>query len=236
MKLRINLKQTLAAAALLSTAAFTVACSSATAGTASVGAAGTSSASSVPATTSSSSSSSQPSSSSSVADPSTEIDEPTVTVVVDGSALDATTAIWLDNSCTDVSTLLGALFAYPTLDDSATDDEYRTAYTTYYASLTDTLLEMTGRMGELDAPTIDGGQDLHDGYLAYLIGLADITGGGSVAIDAAAVRESIDAIIEQINFEIEQLGQSDHGLSDFQGEELQALMAQVPSCASLLNT
>ena len=57
-----------------------------------------------------------------------------------------------------------------------------------------------------------------------------------MVIQAAPDRASIDAAIEQINAEIEQLGQSDYGLSDFQGDELQALMAQVPACEGLLTT
>ena len=103
MKLRINLKQSLAAAALLSTAVFTVACSTATAGTPSAGAsvAGTSSSSPSPTT-----SSSEPSTGSqSGSAPSTVIDEPTV--VVDAPGLDGTSAIWLQNSCTDIGTLQG---------------------------------------------------------------------------------------------------------------------------------
>jgi hypothetical protein len=232
MKLRINLKQSLAVAALLSTAAFTVACSSATAGTPSAGGtAATTSASSAPASSSSSTSShSRPS------DPSTQADDPTVTVVVEPAELDATTEVWLENSCTDIGTLLGALFAVPTVDGTATDAEYRDAYVTYYGDLTDTLLGMTDRMAALDAPTFTGGQDLHDGYLAYLNDLSSITLGAAVIIQQAPDRASVDAAVEQVNGEIEQLGQSDYGLSDFQGEELQALMAQVPACAELVTT
>ena len=231
MKLRINLKQSLAAAALVSTAAFTVACSSATAGTPSAG--GTvaaTSASSAPSSSSSTSSHSRPS------DPSTEADDPTVTVVVEPAALDATTEVWLENSCTDIGTLLGALFAVPAVDGTATDVEYRDAYVTYYADLTDTLLAMTDRMRALDAPTFAGGQDLHDGYLAYLNDLSSITLGAAVIIQQAPDRASVDAAVQQVNGEIEQLGQSDYGLSDFQGDELQALMAQVPACAELVTT
>jgi len=89
-------------------------------------------------------------------------------------------------------------------------------------------------MNALDAPTFAGGQDLHDGYLAYLNDLSSITLGPAVVIQTAPDRASIEAAIEQINLEIEQLGQSDYGLADFQGDELQALMAQVPACAGLL--
>ena len=60
---------------------------------------------------------------------------------------------------------------------------------------------MTQRMSVLDAPTIEGGQDLHDGYLSYLIQLADISGGGAIAIDDAPDADSIAAIVEQIQFE-----------------------------------
>ena len=232
MKLSINLKQGLAAAALLSTAAFTVACSSATAGTPSAG--GTvaaTSASSAPATSSSSPSSSSSSSSS----PSRPSDS-TVTVVVEPAALDGTTQAWLETSCTDLGVLLGSLFALPAVDDTATDAEYRDAYVTYYGDLTDTLLGMTDRLSALDAPTVAGGQDLHDGYLAYLDDLSSITLGAAVIIQQAPDRASVDAAVEQVNAEIEQLGQSDYGLADFQGAELQALMAQVPACADLVTT
>ena len=156
--------------------------------------------------------------------------------MVEPAGLDATTAIWLQNSCTDVNTLFGALFAIPTVDETATLEEFRAAYRDYYASLADTLLEMTGRMVLLDPPTVDGGQALHDGYLNYLIGLADISGGGAIAIDEAPDAETIAAIVDQIEFETDQLGQADYGLADFQGAELQALMAQVPACEPLLAT
>lgn len=238
MKLRINLKQGLAAAALMSTAVFTVACSAATAGTPSVGGNVPASASSAPSSPSSApptSDRSRPSTPTQIDDP-TEIDDPTVTVVVEPAGLDATTQAWLENSCTDIGTLVGSLFALPAVDDTATDAEYRDAYVTYYSDLTETLFGMTDRMGALDAPTFTGGQDLHDGYLAYLNDLSSITLGAAVIIQEAPDRASVDAAVEQVNAEIEQLGQSDYGLSDFQGDELQALMAQVPACEGLLTT
>lgn len=237
MTMRALVKQSLAAAALLSTALFTVACSSATAGTAAAG--GTvSSTSSAPSTASPSSSApgTSSSSSSSTASASIEPDDATVTVVVEPAELDGTTAIWLQNSCTDIGTLVGSLFAVPSVDGTATDEQYRDAYVTYYSDLTDTLLGMTDRMSALDAPTFAGGQDLHDGYLAYLNDLSSITLGAAVIIQSAPDRASVDAAIDQINTEIEQLGQSDYGLSDFQSEDLQALMAQVPACEGLLTT
>ncbi len=230
MNLRIDLKKCLAAAALVSTAAFTVACSSSAGGTPAAGTAASSSSSS----SSSSAATSTSSSSSRSSDASTHIDPPTVTVTAPG--LDGVTAIWLQNSCTDVETLIGSLFALPTVDDSVTDEEYRDAYVTYYSDLTDTLFGITERMGALDAPTIEGGQELHDGYLAYLNDLSSITLGAAVVIQAAPDRATVDAAVEQVNAEIEQLGQGDYGLSDFQSEELQALMAQVPACENLLTT
>ena len=245
----VNLRHGIAAAALLSTALFTVACSTPTTGTASAGGvipastSSTSSSTSASPTTAPSSSTPAPSTSSSASDSTSATiedtsvaDEPTLTIVVEPAGLDATTAIWLQNSCTDVNTLFGALFAIPTVDETATLEEFRAAYRDYYASLADTLLEMTGRMVLLDPPTVDGGQALHDGYLNYLIGLADISGGGAIAIDEAPDAETIAAIVDQIEFETDQLGQADYGLADFQGAELQALMAQVPACEPLLAT
>lgn len=232
MKLRINLKQSLAAAALMSTAVFTVACSSATAGTPSAGA-------NVPASSAAPSatpSSAPPTSDRSRPSTPTQADDPTVTVVVEPAGLDADTEAWLENSCTDIGTLVGSLFALPAVDDTATDAEYRDAYVTYYSDLTETLFGMTDRMSALDAPTFAGGQDLHDGYLAYLDDLSSISLGAAVIIQEAPDRASVDAAVEQVNAEIEQLGQSDYGLSDFQGDELQALMAQVPACADLVTT
>ena len=119
----------------------------------------------------------------------------------------------------------------------ASVEEFRAAYVDYYASLADTLLGMTERLSALDAPTVEGGQALHDGYLNYLIQLADLTASGAVAIsDAPADAASIGAVIEQIQFETEQLSEGDFGLSDFQGDGLQELMTQVPACQQLLNT
>lgn len=237
----MNFRHGLAAAALLASATLTVACAAPTAGTA---AAGSTSASSVAATTSSSTPSSTSSASSSSSSPSSATptedsvvsSEPPVTIIVE-PALDATTAIWLQNSCTDVETLLAALFAYPTVDETAPVEDYRAAYRDYYASVADTVLGITERMAALDAPNIDGGQDLHDGYLRYLIGLADITGNGSILIDEApADPAEITSIIERIQYETENLGQGDFGLADFQSAELQELMAEVPACQSLMNS
>jgi hypothetical protein len=116
-------------------------------------------------------------------------------------------------------------------------EEFRTAYRDYYASLADTLLEMTGRLSQLDPPLIENGQALHDGYLQYLTKLADISGSGAIAIDEApADPQAIADIVEHIQFDTERLGESDLGLSGFKGEELQALMAQVPACADLLQS
>ena len=236
MTMRVLVKQSLAAAALLSTALVTVACSSATAGTAAAGATVSSTSSAPSSSASSSSTQSSSHSSSPTTSASTPSDDATVTVVVDPAELDATTAIWLQTSCTDIGTLVGSLFAVPSVDGTATDEQYRDAYVTYYSDLTDTLLAMTDRLNALDAPTFAGGQDLHDGYLAYLDDLSSITLGAAVIIQSAPDRASIDAAIDQINTEIEQLGQSDYGLSDFQSEDLQALMAQVPACQGLLTT
>ena len=151
--------------------------------------------------------------------------------------VDATTALWLENSCTDLGTLFGALFAIPTVDETAPVEEFRAAYRDYYASLADTLLGMTDRLSQLEPPQIEGGQALHDGYLQYLIQLADISGSGAIAIDEApADPQAIADIVEHIQFDTERLGEGDFGLSDFQGEELQALMAQIPACADLMNS
>ncbi len=239
----MNFRHGLAAAALLSVSVFTVACAAPTPGTASAGAAAVSSSVSSPSSTSpsttSASSSAAPTSASS-SSPSTTVDDssvtfdPTVTVVVEPSGVDATTVVWLQNSCTDLGTLFGALFALPSVDENAPLEEFRTAYRDYYASLADTILEMTDRMTLLDPPNVDGGQALHDGYLTYLIGLADINAGGAIAIDAAPDAESIVAIVDQIDFETQQLGESDFGLADFQSADLQAAMAEVPACQDLL--
>ena len=239
----MNFRHGLAAAALLSVSVFTVACAAPTPGTASAGAAAVSSSVSSPSSTSpsttSASSSAAPTSASS-SSPSTTVDDssvtfdPTVTVVVEPSGVDATTVVWLQNSCTDLGTLFGALFALPSVDENAPLEEFRTAYRDYYASLADTILEMTDRMTLLDPPNVDGGQALHDGYLTYLIGLADINAGGAIAIDAAPDAETIVAIVDQIDFETQQLGESDFGLADFQSADLQAAMAEVPACQDLL--
>lgn len=242
----MNFRHGLAAAALLSVSVFTVACAAPTPGTASAGAAAASSPASAsstssstsPSTTSASSSAAPTSASSS--SPSTTVDDssvtfdPTVTVVVEPTGVDATTVVWLQNSCTDLGTLFGALFALPSVDENAPLEEFRTAYRDYYASLADTILEMTDRMTLLDPPNVDGGQALHDGYLTYLIGLADINAGGAIAIDAASDAETIVAIVDQIDFETQQLGESDFGLADFQSADLQAAMAEVPACQDLL--
>lgn len=240
----VNVRHGIAAAALLSTTVFTVACATPTTGTASAGGVITSStAGTATPTTSATATSSAPSTTAPAPDPvtttiedSSVADEPTLTIVVEPAHLDATTAIWLQNSCTDINTLFGALFALPTVDETASLDEFRAAYRDYYASLADTLLEMTGRMAVLDPPTIDGGQALHDGYLNYLIGLADVSGSGAIAIDQAPDAQTIADIVDQIEFETDQLGQADYGLADFQGADLQALMAQVPACQALLAT
>ena len=239
----MNFRHGLAAAALLSVSVFTVACAAPTPGTASAGAAAVSSSVSSPSSTSpsttSASISAAPTSASS-SSPSTTVDDssvtfdPTVTVVVEPTGVDATTVVWLQNSCTDLGTLFGALFALPSVDENAPLEEFRTAYRDYYASLADTILEMTDRMTLLDPPNVDGGQALHDGYLTYLIGLADINAGGAIAIDAAPDAESIVAIVDQIDFETQQLGESDFGLADFQSADLQAAMAEVPACQDLL--
>jgi len=243
----VNLRHGIAAAALLSLSVLTVACASPTPGVASAGAAGAVTSSSTAATSASAAATTTAATPTAVtttaatttAEPTTIDDtsvpvEPTVTIVVEPTALDATTVVWLQNSCTDIGTLFGALFALPIVDETAPLEEFRAAYRDYYASLADTILGMTERMTLLDPPSVEGGQALHDGYLTYLIGLADINAGGAIAIDVAPDAESIAAIIDQIDFETEQLGQSDFGLADFQSAELQAVMAEVPACQDLL--
>jgi len=241
----VNVRHGIAAAALLSLSLLTVACGTTTAGSAaplapSTGPSPTGASSSVTTTASTAGSAAPsvtvaPSTASSQQSPSS--DDPTVTVVVEPAALDATTAIWLQTSCTDIDTLLMSLFAIPTVGQDASVEEFRAAYVDYYASLADTLQGMTERLSALDAPTIEGGQVLHDGYLNYLIQLGDLTASGALAIsDAPADAESIGAVIEQIQFETEQLSEGDFGLSDFQGDGVQELMSQVPACRQLLKT
>ncbi len=253
----MNVRNGIAAAALLSLTVLTVGCATQTAGTASVGKVAVTGSNTAVTTTASSStdpSTSTPSStaastgvepttdtsddtSSSVEEPATDTPDPDTGSGVEPVELDATTEVWLETSCTDIGTLIATLFALPTVDQTAPVEEFRAAYRDYYASLADTLLEMTGRLSELDAPQIDNGQALHDGYLQYLIKLADIAGSGSIAIDEApADPQAIADIVEHIQFDTERLGESDLGLSDFKGEQLQALMAQVPACADLVGT
>ena len=143
--LLVNLRHGIAAAALLSTALLTVACASPTAGTPSAGGAAvvttsaaaaspTPSTSAVSSSSSSVSSSSAPTttaSSTAAVEDSSIADEPTLTIVVEPAALDATTAIWLQNSCTDIGTLFGALFAIPTVDENTPLEEFRYAYISY---------------------------------------------------------------------------------------------------------
>jgi hypothetical protein len=236
----VNLRHGLAAAALLSTAVFTVACAAPTSGTPAAGSSvvsATSSSSAAPTTSSPApSTSAAPTSPASVTlvDDTSGADPGTPTIDVEPAELDATTGIWLQNSCTDVGVLFASLFAIPTVEETAPLEEFRAAYRDYYASLADTVLGITDRMSRLDPPTIEGGQALHDGYLAYLTGLADIATGGAIVIDVAPDAASVVAIVEQIEFETDQLGQGDNGLADFQGQELQALMAQIPACQDLL--
>ena len=246
----MNVRHGIAAAALLSLSALTVACgtsiagSAAPASTVSTTSASSSASTTAPATgsttaptTSSPSSSVTHSSPAPSSEQSTSGDDSTVTIVVEPAALDATTAVWLHTSCTDITALFASLFAIPTVDETAPVEDFRAAYVGYYASLADTLLGMTDRLSVLDPPTVEGGQALHDGYLNYLIQLADITASGALAIsDAPADVDSVGAVVEQIQFETEQLSEVDLGLSDFQGDQLQELMSQVPACQQLLNT
>ncbi len=256
----VNVRNGIAAVALLSIAVFTVGCATPTAGTASVGsaavtaasstsgdatatsttAAPSSTASSTEWSTSSSSGSSTPETTSSpstadwsTADSSTA-DSSTADEPID---LDSATQAWLETSCTDIGTLYATLFAVPTVDETAPVEQFRTAYRDYYASLADTVLGMTDRLSQLDPPQIADGQALHDGYLQYLTKLADIAGSGAIAIDEApADPQAIADIIEHIQFDTERLGESDLGLGGFQGDELRALMAQVPACKDLLES
>jgi hypothetical protein len=231
----INLRRGIAAAALLSAAVLTAACSSTVAGTGSAASIATTSTSTTSSSTSSSATTTDESTTYETTTDDTETTETSETSEIDPASLDATTAIWLQNSCTDVTTLLGALFALPTtVDETSPLEDYRIAFRDYYASVADTALGMTERMSALDPPTIEGGQALHDGYLNYLLRLADITGSGAIVIDEAVDAAAISAAIDQINFEIERLGEEDFGLADFQSAELQALMAQVPECAELM--
>lgn len=250
--LRPPVRRGIAAAALLSVALFTVGCATPTAGTASVGvvaatAAITSSSPAASSTPPSPTPATSPSSSASSSDhgatalptltDGSSVPDPGSSSPVDPVDVDATTALWLESSCTDLGTLFGALFAIPIVDETAPVEEFRAAYRDYYASLADTLLGMTDRLSQLDPPQIEGGQALHDGYLQYLIQLADISGSGAIAIDEApADPQAIADIVEHIQFDTERLGEGDFGLSDFQGEELQALMAQVPACADLMSS
>ncbi len=189
------------------------------------------------ATPSTTSSSAEPSTGSSAGSPSADDPSSSDHGTAEPVELDATTELWLQTSCTDIGTLYAALFAVPTVDETAPVEEFRTAYRDYYASLADTLLEITGRLSQLDPPQIQDGQALHDGYLQYLVKLADIAGSGSIAIDEApADAQAIADIVEHIEFDTERLGESDLGLADFRGEELQALMAQVPECHDLVES
>ncbi len=252
----MNVRNGIAAAALLSIAVFTVGCATPTAGTASVGSAAVTAASPTPSdatavspmsspSTTSSPSSSESSSESSTESSSESSSSPVTSVpATDDSSisvepidLDATTQAWLETSCSDIGTLYATLFAAPTVDETAPVEQFRTAYRDYYASLADTVLGMTGRLSQLDPPQIADGQALHDGYLQYLTKLADIAGSGAIAIDEApADPQAIADIIEHIQFDTERLGESDLGLGGFQGDELRSLMAQVPACKDLLES
>lgn len=183
------------------------------------------------ASTSADSSSSRPSRPSTADAPAP--DEP-ADATVDVGTVDATTAVWLDTACTDLGTLLPALFAVPTLDEATTPvEQFRAAYRDYYANIADTALQINANLGQIDPPAVEGGQALHDGYQYFISRLADITGSGAIAIDSAADNAGIKAAVDQIQFEVESLSQEDIGLNSFSSPELQEYMKQVPSCAEL---
>ena len=168
-------------------------------------------------------------------DASTE-DEP-VEATVDAGTVDATTAVWLDTACTDLGTLLPALFAIPTLDEATTPvDEFRTAYRDYYANIADTALQINANLQQIDPPAVEDGDKLHEGYQYFITRLADITGSGAIAIDGAADNAAVKAAVDQIQFEVENLSQEDIGLNSFESPELQEYLKQIPSCSELSGT
>lgn len=161
----------------------------------------------------------------------------TADVTVDAGTVDQATAVWLDTACTDLTTLLPVLLAVPTLDQATTPlAEFRTAYRDYYATVADTALQVNGNLVQLDPPAVTDGQALHEGYQYYLKRLADITGSGSIAIDQAADIAGIQAVVEQIQFEVDGLSQEDIGLNSLSGAELQSFMRQIPSCSEFVTS
>lgn len=181
--------------------------------------------------TSADSSSSRPTRPSS---PQTSVDDEPADATVQVGTVDATTAVWLDTACTDLGTLLPALFAVPTLDEATTPfEEFRTAYRDYYANVADTALQINANLGQIDPPAVEGGDALHDGYQYFISRLADITGSGAIAIDAATDNAGVKAAVDQIQFEVESLTQEDIGLNSFSSPELQEYMKQIPSCSEL---
>lgn len=161
----------------------------------------------------------------------------TVDPTVDVGTVDQATAVWLDTACTNLTTLLPVLLAVPTLDQTTTPvEEFRTAYRDYYATVADTALQVNGNLVGIDPPAVTDGPALHEAYQYYLKRLADITGSGSIAIDEATDIAGIQAVVEQIQFEIDGLSQEDIGLNSLSGAELQQYMKQIPACSEFVTS
>lgn len=148
--------------------------------------------------------------------------------------LDADTELWLTTACTDMGGLIGLMLNVP-LTEPAYYEDYRIAWRDYYATLADNLLVMIGTIDTLTPPAVTDGAALHDGYRLYLASLADLAGNGAIVIDSADPDEaSVTLAVDQVTNEMQDLGNQDFGLDDFEGDELRALMTQIPACAEMV--
>ena len=146
--------------------------------------------------------------------------------------VDPVTQVWAQTMCTQMGQFLAVSLAVPGLDGSEPVD-FRSEWSTYYATMADTVIAGTGEMAALDPPAITDGQRLHDGFLAYLKDLGLVAGQGSIDVAEAPDDESAQVVVQYIQGEMEELANGEYGLAGFDGGELSAVITQVPECQSL---
>lgn len=177
---------------------------------------------------------------SSADDPSTEPTSsgpiPPTTSPAGGSVhIDQITQNWVTGMCTDMGALLVTVFDLPKATAKSPVADYRQAFVDYYSHIAQAAQTALDDAQGATPPNVPNGAEIHQAFVRYLTGLADIATNGAALLDRETTAADISADIKQINHEIEDLGNGDFGMGNISSPALEAAVKSVPACQNLVS-
>ncbi len=146
-------------------------------------------------------------------------------------AVDAATKRWVTGMCTDMGAVYTAVLDVPQSTEASGLAAYRSAYVTYYRALHESAAQALGDAQGAQPPSVPGGADIHQTFVRYLTGLADLSGSAAELVGGETTLSDVSADILQVSHEMENLSTKVAGPTEIKSPELAAAVQAEPECA-----